>query len=518
MRNIIIALVLFVLAFNTRAASSTYIKGPQLVESNQSIISSGVAIALTATSPMNLYITGTAAQTVNLPSVSTIAEGSSYKVYNKSTQAVAVKDFLGGDVGSVFPNTDKGFTLFAGGLWVESVGGSLGKTLVGSAPIVITQDASTATISFDNTKAKQFGGAIEVPTFVNNGGGNVTVNSLMVNLWENANFAGDAQRYTVGSLTATITDLVTSYIVADYNAGSPILRVTTDVNEITESNIVPIFTMFRSGSVLHALDWDTLGRGLANKVHQSIVKTDRYRRESGLSLSESGTRNVDLTSGIIWVGANKASLTSIASATDNMYYFLRTAPSAWTTTSVTQYNNNDYFNGTTTVALGGGRYAVNWLFRGVESQKHLYMVIGEGNYSLAQAQASQPPASLPPNITSHAVLVGRIIVLKGASVATQIDSAFNVVFTQSAASNHNDLSGLNGDPDYYHLSQTKYNAVQNLTASGTQTNFTGDVQSASCVYYGDSVTNGSYRDCVTGGVFKKEKRVFGSWSEIFRVE
>lgn len=397
---------------------------------------------------------------------------------------------------------------------------SAGKTLVGSAPIVVTQDANTATISFDDTKAKQFGGAIEVPTFIDNGGGNVTVNSLMVNLWNNATFAGDAQRYTVGALTATLADNVTSYIVADYNAGSPILRVTTDVNEITESSVVPIFTVFRSGAVLHTLDWDTLGRGLANKLHQSIVKTDRYRRGSGLAISESGTRNIDVTSGVIWVGANKVLITSIASLTDNIYYFLRTGASAWTTTSVTQYNNTQFWNGTTNATLTNGRYAVNWLFRGVESQKHLYMVIGEGDYTLAQAQASQPPTNLPAQITSHGLLVGRIIVVKNGATATQIDSAFNIVFTQSAASIHNDLGGLQGGTasEYYHLTQGKFNAVENLTASGTQTNFTGDVQSASCVYYGDSVTNGSHRSCQVGGALIYEKRVSGSWLETYRVE
>lgn len=520
MKNILIALVLFVFAFNTHAASSTYIKGPQLVESNQTALSSGTPIALTATSPMNLYITGTAAQTVNLPNVSMIAEGSSYKIYNKSTQAVSVKDFLGGAIGSVFPNTDKGFTLFTGGLWVESVGGSLGKTLVGSAPIVITQDASTATISFDDTKAKQFGGAIETPAFTNNGGGNVTVNSLMVNLWDNATFAGDASRYTVGALTATLADNVTSYIVADYNAGSPILRVTTDVNEITESNVVPLLTIFRSGTTLHSLDWDSLGLGLANKTHQSIVKTQRYRRESGLGLSESGTRNVDLGSGVVWVGANKQSLSAIASATDGISYFLRTAPSTWTRQVVTQYNNTDFFNGTTTASLTNNRYAVNWLYRGAESQKHLYMVLGEGDYTLALAQAAQPPSSLPSTISSHAFLVGRIIVLKNASTAVQIDSAFNVVFTQQATSIHNDLASIQGGTagEYYHLTQSKFNAVGNLTASGTQTNFTGDVQSASCVYYGSSIVDGSFRDCKSGSALIRSKRISGSWSEVSRVE
>lgn len=394
------------------------------------------------------------------------------------------------------------------------------KDIAATGPIVVTQDANTATISFDDTKAKQFGGAIVTPTFTDNGGGNVTINPVQVNLWDNSTFAGDAQRYTVGAITVTLTDNVTNYVVADYNAGTPILRVTTDVNEITESSIVPIFTIFRSGAFLHTLDWDNLGRGLANKVHQSIVKTQRYRRESGLAVSESGTRNVDLSAGIVWTGANKVSILSIASLTDNIQYFLRTGTSAWTNTSVTQYNNTQYWNGTTNATLTNGRYAVNWLYRGIESQKHLYMVIGEGDYNLAQAQASQPPSSLPAQITSHGLLVGRIIVLKNASTATQIDSAFSVVFTPTATTIHNDLGGLQGGAaaEYYHLTQAKYNAVENLTASGTQTNFAGDIQSASCVYYGDSVTNGSHRSCQVGGALIYQKRVSGAWLETYRVE
>ena len=93
-------------------------------------------------------------------------------------------------------------------------------------------------------------------------------------------------------------------------------------------------------------------------------------------------------------------------------------------------------------------------------------------------------------------------------------------FTMPSSVQHNDLDGLQGGTvsEYYHLSQAKYNAVQNLTASGTQTNFTGDVQSASCVYYGPSTTNGSYRTCQVGGALINSKLVSGSWSEVYRVE
>lgn len=520
MRNIITLIFLFIISGSAFADNYTYLKGSQLIQSNQAIVSNGGTTQLDSTSPMKTAITGSNTHIVKLPNAALLLIGTSFQILNKSTQTITVKDFSDVTLDTLAPNTDKTYILFSGNVWQSSSGGSGGKIIAGVAPIVVSQDATTATISFDDTKAKQFAGAIEIPVLTDNGGGNITVNALQVNLWNNSTFAGDAQRYTVGPITVTLADLVTSYVVADYNAGSPILRVTTDVNEITESNVVPIFTIFRNGATLHTLDWDTLGRGLANKTHQSIVKTQRYRRESGLTLSESGTRNVNLSSGIIYVGANRQSLLSIASLTDNIVYFERTGASSWNTTLIQSYNNTQYWNGTTNATLTNGRYAVNWLFRGVESQKHLYMVIGEGDYTLAQAQASQPPANLPGNITSHGLLVGRVIVVKNGATATQIDSAFNIVFTQQAASNHNDLSGLQGGTtsEYYHLTQAKYNAVENLTASGTQTNFTGDVQSASCVYYGDSVTNGSYRDCVTGGVFKKEKRVSGSWTEIYRVE
>lgn len=494
MKNLIFFLSLFACWNIAFSDDYTYLKGSQLIQSNQSIASSAGTTSLVATSPMKTVITGTLAHTVKLPNTSLLLTGVSYQIINKSTQAIIVKDFSDVILDTLASGTDKTYILFTGGVWQTSSGGGGGGGGI------------------------QFAGAVEAPSFTDNGGGSITVNALKVNLWDNATFAGFASEYTVGPITATLTDLVTNYIVADYNDGSPILRVTTDVNEITESNIVPIYTIFRSGTMLHTLDWDTLGRGLANKIHQSIVKTQRYRRESGLAISESGTRNVNLSAGAIRVGANPVSLSSIASSTDNITYFERTGASSWNTTFVTQYNNTQYWNGTTNATLTDGRYAVNWLFRGVESQKHLYMVIGEGDYNLAQAQASQPPANLPGNITSHGLLVGRIIVVKNGATATQIDSAFNIVFTQQAASNHSDLGGLNGDPDYYHLSQAKYNAVQNLTASGTQTNFTGDVQSASCVYFGDSATNGSYRECVVGGALIRSKRASGSWSEVLRIE
>lgn len=504
MKNLILIIGLFLICGLANADQYTYLKGSQLVESNQSITSTGGTTQFDYLSPMKSVITGTLGHTINLPSTASIPVGYSYQILNKSTQSVIVQDFSSVLIATITPNSDKTFILFSGGLWHESSGGgSSGKTLIGSSPIVVTQDATTATFSFGTYNLDDVSnvavssattnqhlafdgsnwvpadlvissGAVVTPTYVDNGGGSITVNAVTANLFNNDTFIAPAKTYTLAPITATLTDLTTSYIVGDYNSGTPIIKVITDVNLINESNVVPLLTIFRSGTYLHVLDWDSLGKGLTNKTHQSIVKTQRYRRESGLGLSEFGTRNVALTAGVVWVGANKASILNIdsTSASTSMFYFLRTGSSAWTTQTVTQYNNTDYFNGATTASLSNNRYAVNWIYRGVEQQRHLYTVLGEGDYTLAQAQASQPPSSLPANITSHAVLVGRIIVLKGASTATQIDSAFATVFTQSAASIHNDLSGLQGGTasEYFHNTSNQNSVMGDLSiASNTIT-------------------------------------------------
>lgn len=313
-------------------------------------------------------------------------------------------------------------------------------------------------------------GCLTTPTYVDNGAGSFTVNSVQVKLFNNTTFDGSVNVYTLAQQTFTLTDNAKNYIIGDYNSGTPIIRNTTNVDEINESNIVPILTVLRAGTYINILGWDTLARGLSNKLHQSIVKTERYRLENSIAISEYGTRNIQVGANILWVGANKLTLNQINSSTDNIRYFYRTGPSAWTYQSITQYNNTEYFNGTSTVTLNNNRYAVNWLYRGAEESNHLYMVLGEGDYSLFDAQNSQPPANLPFTISGHAFFIGRIIIQKNAAVATQIDTISEKTFTPKTPTSHNDLTGLQGGTanEYYHLTSAQHTlATQNASTSQT---------------------------------------------------
>ncbi len=282
-------------------------------------------------------------------------------------------------------------------------------------------------------------GACQIPTLTDNGNGSATLGSGMYCLSANADGSGIITRYTIAGGLLTLTNLAVNYVVANYNGGTPVIQVISDVNLINETTIIPIYTIFRNGNFLHTQNWDSLSLALVNKIHQSIVKTQRYRRESGLALGVAGTRNITVSSGRVWVGAVPIDLASINTSTDSLYLWAHSA-GVWTQSVLTQFNNTQYDNGTNLTALGANRYAVIWVFRGVESQKHTYCVMGTGDYTLAQAESATVPA-IPVAISSHAVLIGKIICQTGVNTPTSVQSAFDVQFSQSTAQAHGDLTG-----------------------------------------------------------------------------
>lgn len=325
--------------------------------------------------------------------------------------------------------------------------------LITGEPIYITDEDRIAICTSDSTyetfvkesevlaNTNRFSGVTILPSITDNGNGSVTIgNGGYYNLSQNIDGSGYLLNYNILGNTYTLTNGVVNYIVANYNNGTPILQVITDVSLINETTIIPIFTIFRNDNYLHYQNWDNLGLSLANKVHQSIVKTQRYRLENGLVLTESGTRNLNLTAGIIWTGGVKNSLSAIASATDNMFFWYHSG-GTWVQSTVTQYNNTQYDNGTNLVELTTNRYTVNWIYRGVETQKHLYIVLGTGDYTLAQAQSASIP-SLPTAISSHAVLVAKLIVQKSSNTALSIQNAFETQFGGSGVYDHTNLSNL----------------------------------------------------------------------------
>lgn len=288
----------------------------------------------------------------------------------------------------------------------------------------------------DHTLADPYlsNGAVVEPTYTDNGNGTFTVGSGDYTLSDNVAGVGLPNKYVIAGGLFSPGDSVTSYLVADYNGGAPVLSLVTNVNVITETNVIPVRTLFRQGNELTTLSWDKLGVALSNKIHQSIVKTERFRRQSGLSLDEAATRTVLIEAGVIWYGATSQTLSAFNSSTDTFTLYAHVA-GVWTEFPATQYNNTQYDNGTDLVALLPPRYAVNFVYRTVDAGvSRAHIILGRGDYNLTDAQKAVPPASLPAEISATCVLVGRIIVLKSAATATQIDTAFATPFSATPGS------------------------------------------------------------------------------------
>lgn len=319
-------------------------------------------------------------------------------------------------------------------------------------------------------------GVVVVPTFTNNGDGTVTVGSGQYCLYDNLNYSGVPKTYTIGSTTLAIPDNVDSYILASYNAGTPIVEIVTGVPAVsaTDSDRIPIFSLFRSGSDIHHFDWDHLALGLAEKLNKRLRRTDRFHIDFGLGLSESTTRVINIDAGAVWAGANLINLNAVTSGSPETHFYYHVA-GQWVRGSISQYNNTQYDNGTDLVTLSNGRYAVNWLYRSVQADGAMYVLLGGDNYTLLQAQGSAEPPK-PIEISTQAILVGRIIVLKNANTATQIDKVTAVTFTASTAANHNDLGNIQGGQadERYHLTLAQHTehvsgASKHNTATKTTT-------------------------------------------------
>lgn len=319
-----------------------------------------------------------------------------------------------------------------------------------------------------NLGANSAGTLSEPAITVTGSGSTVDVGSVKAVLFSLPGWLGDYKEYVIPAATGlALTDNSANYVVVNYNAGSPVYQVITNPALITNSDIVGACLLWRAGTEVHfqAINW---GLSTASRTNRRLVQTNRYQRASGLALGESTGRIITLSAGNVWYGVTEIIEGAVTSASNNADFYYHVA-GVWTKTTLSTYNNLQYDNGTALQTLGGGKYAVNWVYRYLDGAglPKLAYLMGGGDYSLAQAQTSASPTP-PPILSTMAILVGRIIVQKSAVTAAQIDSAFTITFSSTTVTDHNDLANLQGGTtnEYYHLTSAAY-TIANQAASST---------------------------------------------------
>ena len=308
------------------------------------------------------------------------------------------------------------------------------------------------------------------------GTGQINLPALKVALFDNPNNFEPIRIYDVSAGVSdsgginSLVDNDTNYIVINYNGGSPIYQVLNNDGTVNDSSIILYLIVYRLGNFIHVLEFGNYGAGLPNKLNDRIIMTQRFARESGLILGLSGTTGVALINGgVAWNGPNRQQLVAVNSQ-DDIFFKNYHVGGVWAyTTTGDTINNSFYDDGTDLVSATTGNYLVNYYYRGQEINDHIYEVYGNDEYaSVLDAEAASEP-TLPELITSHAFLVGRIIVKVG-ELTGITQTAFGTVFQPSgyASGFHNDLLNIQGGApgEYYHLSSNEYNSLP-LFVTGT---------------------------------------------------
>jgi hypothetical protein len=257
-------------------------------------------------------------------------------------------------------------------------------------------------------------------------------------------------------------DAVTRFLIA--TASSYILS--TD-RPLTEQVLVAV--VIRRAPLYHIFQSNATGLALPEKIEKLLIARDGFRRVAGLGLS-ADLLDVTAGEGMASYGATMKHLVSVVASVNNLRFY--TWDGSTYTYSATSAANNTQYNGASgLVALGNNRFNVNWFWRGVENELHLYSVLSRAEYnSIAAATASKPP--IPPQLVSdHAVFIGGIVYLRNNTTPQAIIPAEATLIGGLPISAHNDLGGLQGGAvgDYQHLTSSQVNtfaAKQDPLVSG----------------------------------------------------
>lgn len=349
---------------------------------------------------------------------------------------------------------------------------------------------------------------------------------------------GVASDYNVEAILPATTELdaipnSTNIIYADWNGGSPEWGVTANKADIDYLSKIPYARMYvRDGSgTAHTMPMTQLSLNTPDRAERRAFEVDEYGRASGLMINAVGGY-VEITEGVVYVGFDRLQLEEIPLGLHDGYFdcvYMGTV-AAWNSGTTYRKGQGCTYGGTTYVSLqdtnlnqqpdtattywssrtepltGWGTYRkgsvdpevdnshyadatgglqplttdyynVCWYYRGVESETHVYRIIGDVEYENAEAAATaSKPSILPELISSHAMLIGRVITKQGTTTHVTLSEFTSRSSSTATISQHNQTTNKDGgEPGFYgHLTSAELGQVQDANRMRKITYGTGD--------------------------------------------
>ncbi len=246
------------------------------------------------------------------------------------------------------------------------------------------------------------------------------------------------------------------YFGVEYNGGSPRVINTTNEADFDLDTDFPLGQAVNINGEIYALSnpWWT-GDGLTNVIQrfEAFGHFSRDEEVGGLIPSETGTRNLALSSGRVWSRLTEHEISAFDSSGADVFdtYYRDGSGGFNEVADVSQWNNSHYDDGSGTLQpIANNQYAVMWIFLNVASKKPSIVYPQTTHPNTAAAEAEEVPVL--PNFDGKAgFLIGRIVIQEGMDAPIEIQSAFVTQFTSAQASDHGNLGGLSDDDHVQYL-------------------------------------------------------------------
>lgn len=286
-------------------------------------------------------------------------------------------------------------------------------------------------------------GAISGFTLTDNGDGSANLSSGVAYLRTSASETAPIEKFNIGvTLNIALTDGALNYVFLDYNAGSPVVDVSTNVADFNCLNKCILWLVTRVGTTLYYQSQIAQNVDSNRKLRRRFIESELIFRAQGIILSATLLK-VEVTAGIVFFGLYEHPVSSINTGVSDSFTYVYDNMGTWTRVAAqTDIDNAQYSNGAGLLILTNNKWKVDWLYVIPDSPDAWFLVYGEGQYNNYQEAKLATPPALPPELASMGMLVGRYIIQKSAATPYS-ESAFNVTFHGSEVPALSDLTDAN---------------------------------------------------------------------------
>jgi len=254
--------------------------------------------------------------------------------------------------------------------------------------------------------------------------------------------------------SVSLTDDVLNYVYLDYDSGTPSIDAVIDPTSLDHRTQFVIGVVFREGTEVHGNHAGQRIENFTHKVFMHQYRSHPVQITDGGVVSEVPDRYLDITEADAYFALNYLELDAFDSSAsaDAFTYAYRDGVGGWTfVEDQEQIDNTQYDDGSGLLAtLVANRYGVHWVYLLLDefdSSTHVYVLYGQGNYTLAEAEAAAPPSIVPDEISALGVLAAKITIQKSAANFYLVENPRENDFVFAPVSDHGGLAGL-GDDDH----------------------------------------------------------------------